>query len=99
MKVIKFEVSFKSDGSVAGPVAGQAEAGWALRDAERQSVESFAAAAVKSLVGTAGGPGGVATKCVPGCGCHPRACWQALNQDAAREPPSCGGQPHGWGWE
>lgn len=32
MKVIKFEVSFKSDGSVAGPVARQAEAGWALWD-------------------------------------------------------------------
>lgn len=41
MKVIKFEVSFKSHGSVAGPVARQAEGGWAraLRDAERQPVE------------------------------------------------------------
>lgn len=37
MKVIKFEVSFKSDGSVAGPVARQAEGGWALGDAERGS--------------------------------------------------------------
>lgn len=44
MKVIKFEVSFKSDGSVVGPVARQAEGGWALRDAERQPEESFAAA-------------------------------------------------------
>lgn len=50
MKVIKFEVSFKSDGSVAGPVARQAEGGWALRDAERESVENFAAAVVRSLV-------------------------------------------------
>lgn len=40
----------------------------------------------------------MATACVPGCGHYPRACWLALNQDAAREPPSCGGQPHGWGW-
>lgn len=93
MKVIKFEVSFKSDGSVAGPVA---EGGWALGDAERQLRESFAAA-LRSLVGTAGGPGGVATECVPGCGSHPGACWQALNQCATQEPPSCGGQPHGCG--
>lgn len=49
MKVIKFEVSFKSDGSVAGPVARQAGGGWALRDAEKQPVESSAAAAVRSL--------------------------------------------------
>lgn len=54
MKVIKFEVSFKSDGSVAGLVARQAEGGWALGDAERQPVESSAAAAVRSLLGTAG---------------------------------------------
>lgn len=51
MKVIKFEVSFKSYGSVAGLVARQAEGGWAwaLRDVERQPVES--SAAVRSLVG------------------------------------------------
>lgn len=98
MKVIKFEVSFKSDGSVAGPVAGRQRLG-GPSGMLRSSLESFAAAAVKSLVGTAGGPGSVATECVPGCGHHPRACWQALNQDAAWEPPSCGGQPHGWGWE
>ena len=54
MKVIKFEVSFKSDGSVAGPVARQAEGGWALRDAERQPVERFVPAAMRSLLGTAG---------------------------------------------
>lgn len=30
MRVIKFEVSFKSDGSVASPVAKQTEGGWAL---------------------------------------------------------------------
>lgn len=41
MKVIKFEVSFKSDGSVAGLVAGQAEGGSALKDAEKQPVESL----------------------------------------------------------
>lgn len=98
MKVIKFEVSFKSDGSVAGLVARQAEGGWAFSDAERQPVESFAAAAVRSLVGTAGGPGSTATECKPDCGSHPRACWQALNHCAAWEPPNCGGQPYGWGW-
>lgn len=49
MKVIKFEVSFKSDGSVAGPVARQAGGGWALRDSEKQPVESSAAVAVRSL--------------------------------------------------
>ena len=98
MKVIKFEVSFKSDGSVAGLVARQAEGGWALRDAMGQPGEGFATAAVRSLAGAAGGPGGVATEWDPGCGHHPGACWHALNWHAVWEPPSCGGQPHGWGW-
>lgn len=50
MKVIKFEVSFKSDGSVAGPVARRAEGGWALGDTEGQPAESSVAAAAMSLV-------------------------------------------------
>lgn len=96
MKVIKFEVSFKSDGSVAGPVARRAEGGWTLRDAERQPAESFVVAAVRSLLGTAGARAGrLLRACRAPAAAPQRAGW--LDAVCRREPPSCGGQPHGWG--
>lgn len=96
MKVIKFEVSFKSDGSVAGPVARRAEGGWALRDAETQPAESSVAAAVRSLLGTAGVQ---AARLLRVCQAAAATTQLVGLLEAAcrREPPSCGGQPHGWG--
>lgn len=95
MKVIKFEVSFKSDGSVAGPVARQAEGGWALRDAERQPVESFVAAAVRSLLGPARVQAGRLLGVCQAAAATPQFAGQ-LEALWRQEPPSCGGQPHGW---
>jgi hypothetical protein len=61
MKVIKFEVSFRSDGSVASLVARQAEVGGPqmLRGSLWRALWS---PAVRSVLGTAGVQVGLATR-------------------------------------